>query len=88
MLKVLVMLTFGSAALLLGACTEQQPGMKAWIEENVPQESYQVAKKAEPTGDAFSRHLYEGYMELAERERAEYDWGDSGRFADKALARG
>ncbi len=86
MLKVLVMLTFGSAALLLSACTEQQPGMKAWIEGNVPQESYQVAKKAEPKGDAFSRHLYEGYMELAERERAEYDWGDSGRFADKALA--
>ncbi len=86
MLKVLVMLTFGSAALLLSACTEQQPGMKAWIEENVPQESYQVAKKAEPKGDAFSRHLYEGYMELAERERAEYDWGDSRRFADKALA--
>ena len=24
-------------------------------------------------------------MELAERERAEYDWGDSRRFADKAL---
>ena len=45
MLKVLVMLTFGSAALLLSACTEQQPGMKAWIEGNVPQESYQVAKK-------------------------------------------
>ncbi len=86
MSKVLIMLALGSVALLLSACTEQQPGMKAWIEDNVPQESYQVAKRAEPMGDAFSSHLYEGYMELAERERAEYDWGDSRRFADKALA--
>ena len=44
MLKSLLMLTFGSAVLLLAACTEQQPGMKAWIEENVPQERYQEAK--------------------------------------------
>jgi outer membrane protein OmpA-like peptidoglycan-associated protein len=86
MLKFVVILASGAAAVLLGACTEQQPGMQSWIEENVPQERYQVAKRAEPTGSAFNRHLYEGYIELSERERAEYDWGDSRRFANKALA--
>ena len=36
--KIIVILASGAAALLLGACTEQQPGMQSWIEENVPQE--------------------------------------------------
>ncbi len=62
--------------------------MKAgsWIEQNLPQEPYQVASKAEPTGSTFNRHLYDGYLKLSAGERDEYDWSDSAYFADKALA--
>jgi outer membrane protein OmpA-like peptidoglycan-associated protein len=86
MSKIAWILASGAAVLLLGACAENSMTANTWIEENLPQERYQVAIKAEPKGSAFNRHLYEGYIELAERERAEYDWLDSRLFADKALA--
>ncbi len=75
-----------AAGLLLGACAEQRMAASTWIEENLPQERYQAAAKAEPTGSAFNRQLYYGYIKLAEGERVEYDWADSRLFADKALA--
>ncbi len=75
-----------AAGLLLGACAEQRMAASTWVEENLPQERYQVAAKAEPTGSAFNRQLYYGYIKLAEGERVEYDWADSRLFADKALA--
>lgn len=76
----------GTAALLLAACAQEAEIARSWIEQNLPQETYQVAKATEPTGSAFNRQLYDGYMALSAAERAEYDWGDSSHFADKALA--
>ncbi len=66
-----------AAGLLLGACAEQRMTASTWIEENLPQERYQAAAKAEPMGSAFNRHLFDGYIKLAEGERVEYDWADS-----------
>jgi outer membrane protein OmpA-like peptidoglycan-associated protein len=48
-------------------------------------DKYERAQQAEMKGTEFDRKLYEGYMEAAGRERAEYDWPASRRFAIKAL---
>lgn len=86
MANVARILMTGTAALLLAGCAREAEVARSWIEQNLPQETYQVARNTEPTGSAFNRQLYEGYMELAAGERAEYDWGDSRHFANKALA--
>ncbi len=86
MFNVARILITGMAALLLAACAREGEVARSWIEQNLPQETYQVAKRTTPTGSAFNRQLYDGYMALAAAERAEYDWADSRHFADKALA--
>lgn len=76
----------GTAALLLAACAQEAEFARSWLEQNLPKETYQTAKDTEPTGSAFNRQLYDGYIALAAAEREEYDWGDSSHFAEKALA--
>lgn len=86
MSRITVLLAIGAIVSLVPGCAQEQEGAGSWIEGNLPQEEYQVAERAEPTGTDFNRYLYEGYMELAARERAEYDWRDSELFSKKALA--
>jgi len=79
-------LAVGLAASLLGACAEEFAGARSWIESNLPRGPYEEAKMAAPKGSAFNRHLYDGYLKLADAERAEYDWRDGDWFSRKALA--
>ncbi len=44
------------------------------------------AELVTPTGSAFNRSLYEGYVELSSREFREADYGDSDAFAERAIA--
>ncbi|EKV30523.1 Outer membrane protein A precursor [Caenispirillum salinarum AK4] len=44
------------------------------------------ARGLQPQGGAFETALYEGYVNLAAEERAEYDWDDAAAFLDKARA--
>ena len=76
----------GVSAPLLAACAEQGQMADDWIQRNIYQEPYAAAAAAEPKGSEFNRQLHAGYLTLAATERAEYDWGDSGAFAKKALA--
>ena len=46
----------------------------------------QKAQNAEPQGDAFTKGLYEGYVELAAAEFREGDYEDSDVFASQAIA--
>ncbi len=43
-------------------------------------------KDLEPQGSEFNQQLFAGYVELSARERAEYDFRDSDRFALRAAA--
>lgn len=86
MLTIARILAVGAAGLAIAACAEERQTAADWIDENVPQERYQRALKAEPTGSQFNRGLYKGYLELAATERAEYDWSHSRHFSKKALA--
>lgn len=45
-----------------------------------------VIRGGATTETDYDKTLGEGYLQLAEAERAEYDWRDAGRFADRAKA--
>lgn len=60
-----------SLAALLGACS----GLEL-----------QNARKATPTGDAFSKTLYSEYVTLSKMEYDEGDYADSDVFAERAIA--
>ena len=86
MLNANRIIVLGACALGLAACAGQGEHTGAGTQEGLYQEPYRVARATEPTGSAFNRQLYEGYVALAAAERKEYDWSDSDRFARKALA--
>ncbi|RED45092.1 OmpA family protein [Aestuariispira insulae] len=46
--------------------------------------TFESVKENPPAGDSFARSLHAGYIELAEWERAEYDWMDGSNFTDRA----
>ncbi len=76
MQKSIVIATAGLALFALSACGTVVDQLD---------DKYERAQRAEMKGTEFDRKLYEGYMEAAARERAEYDWTASRRYAIKAL---
>ncbi|MDJ0945635.1 MAG: OmpA family protein [Kiloniellales bacterium] len=76
MRQTIAIATAGLAVLALAACGTVVDQFD---------DKYQRAQEAEVQGADFDRKLYEGYLEAAGRERAEFDWPASRRFAIKAL---
>ena len=78
----------GSALLLLSACADTLSDSLSFVEDlDLPQaDNYEAAKAAGPADSAFNQALQDGYLKLATAERARYDWRDSARYANKALA--
>jgi outer membrane protein OmpA-like peptidoglycan-associated protein len=70
MIKLNTILAAGAALTLLAGCA----GLEV-----------QTAEKTQPTGDAFQTALYKGYLNLAQMEYAESDYGDSDTFASRAI---
>ena len=46
--------------------------------------TFNSVKDNPPAGDDFAKGLHAGYIQLAEWERAEYDWTDGSTFTDRA----
>jgi len=70
MIGTIRLAAIGGAALLLGACAG----------------SLQTARDTAPAGSAFDQALHAGYVQLAESEWHEGDLGDTGAFAERAIA--
>ena len=86
--KLGFLLSAGSALVLLSACADTFSDSLSFVETlDLPKaDNYEAAQAAKPAGSAFNQALQDGYLKLASAERARYDWRDSARYANKALA--
>lgn len=88
MSKLGILVSAGSALVLLSACADTLSDSLSFVENlDLPKsDNYEAAKDAGPADSAFNQALQDGYLKLASAERDRYDWRDSARYADKALA--